>query len=100
MKVRKDVFLMYLALCTLMIIFATFFKFGPVKKLSKLTPSPTPTTNPNQTQSSYQCPANGWINCMPQIIGPGQKDTRDYSCTQEAIAWYDANCPNFEGASY
>ncbi len=95
MKVRKDVFLMYLALCTLMIIFATFFKFGPVKKLSKLTPSPTPTTNPNQTQSSYQCPANGWINCMPILNGQDRK-----KCSKEALDWYKKNCDNFQGAAY
>jgi hypothetical protein len=41
---------------------------------------------------SYTCPANGWVDCMP---GPDAKP----ECSTEAIKWYKANCPNFQGAA-
>jgi len=42
--------------------------------------------------STYTCPANGWQSCMPILSEEGKK-----ACSKEAIDWYKANCPNFEG---
>ena len=44
--------------------------------------------------SSYICPANGWINCMPMLSEEAKQ-----GCTSEAIAWYKKNCPNFQGVA-
>lgn len=202
MKMRNDIFLMYLALSVLIIIFATFFKFSPLKNTARNI-TPTSTANPSQipvvtiekltntsilvtgtvppgwmfegsfplklltkgkkliktvvvqekipdtwtsgkpiefsstlsglnlinigfvviekdnpsgleenaktfevpvsftqTKTSYVCPSNGWIDCMPKVVSPGEKDTSNYSCSNEAIAWYEKNCPNFQGVAY
>ena len=42
--------------------------------------------------TSYTCPANGWVDCMP---GPQPRP----ECSAEAMAWYKANCPNFKGSA-
>lgn len=44
--------------------------------------------------SDYQCPSNGWVNCMPILDEKGKK-----ACSQEAIEWYKKNCDNFEGTA-
>lgn len=44
--------------------------------------------------SSYQCPASGWVGCMPILSEEGKR-----ACSTEAMAWYKANCPNFKGAA-
>lgn len=44
---------------------------------------------------SYTCPTNGYINCMPSIGGANTID-----CSQAAMDWYKANCPNFKGGAY
>lgn len=46
--------------------------------------TPTPTT--------YTCPPGGWVDCMP---GPAAKP----ECSPAAMAWYQANCPNFKGGA-
>ncbi len=43
--------------------------------------------------SKYACPANGWVNCMP---GP---DMPREECSQDAMDWYEENCPNFQGSA-
>lgn len=48
----------------------------------------------NTTNSDYTCPANGWQDCMP-ILSESEKK----ACSQEAMAWYKANCPNFQGGA-
>lgn len=45
------------------------------------------------TQSNT-CPETEWVDCMPTI---GAQDTR---CSQEYLAWAQANCSNFKGAAY
>ena len=44
------------------------------------------------TCESFTCPANGWANCMPMLSEEGKR-----ACSVEAMAWYKANCPNFQG---
>ncbi len=51
----------------------------------------TGATTPNS--SSYVCPENGWVNCMP---GPNGTPN---DCSSVAMAWYKANCPNFQGGA-
>jgi len=46
----------------------------------------------DENQTTYTCPSNGWINCMPILTPQGQE-----ACTPEAVSWYKANCPNFQG---
>jgi len=48
-----------------------------------------------EIKSTYICPENGWVNCMPMLTEKGKKN-----CSSEAIEWYKANCPNFKGAAY
>lgn len=43
---------------------------------------------------TYQCPANGWVDCEPPLVG-----TRKAACSPEAMDWYQANCPNFQGGA-
>lgn len=43
--------------------------------------------------TSYTCPESGYADCMP---GP---DAPKPSCTKEAMAWYEANCPTFQGGA-
>lgn len=77
------------------------------KFLGQTSPAPTCMPRPACLDSSprcliaesadmcpYSCPANGWVDCMP---GP-DKNTR--ACSTEAMAWYRANCPNFQGGAY
>ena len=53
------------------------------------TPSAIPSTN------GYTCPANGYVDCMP-IFTP----EKQAACSAEAMAWYKANCPDFNGGAY
>jgi len=46
----------------------------------------------DQTTATYTCPANGWVDCMP---GPVAKP----ECSEAAMTWYKANCPNFQGGA-
>jgi hypothetical protein len=50
-----------------------------------------PTISPS---SSYTCPASGWVDCMP-ILDEAKKK----ACSPEAMTWYKANCPNFQGGA-
>jgi hypothetical protein len=45
-------------------------------------------------QNTYTCPINGWVSCMPILTDEAKK-----ACTPEAIDWYKANCPNFQGVA-
>lgn len=45
-------------------------------------------------KQSYVCPQNGWVNCMPILSPEGEKQ-----CSGEAVEWYKANCPNFQGVA-
>ncbi|MFZ2199980.1 MAG: hypothetical protein WAV40_04285 [Microgenomates group bacterium] len=47
----------------------------------------------SNTSTTYTCPASGYADCMP---GPGAPKP---SCTKEAMAWYEANCPTFQGGA-
>lgn len=47
-----------------------------------------------KTTTTYTCPANGWQNCMPILSEEGKK-----ACSEEAMAWYKDNCPNFQGGA-
>lgn len=42
--------------------------------------------------SKYTCPASGWVDCMPGTSPKPQ-------CSAGALAWYKANCPDFQGAA-
>lgn len=50
-------------------------------KLTTITPS-----------AGYSCPANGWVDCLPGT-------TSKPECSAQAMAWYKANCANFQGAA-
>lgn len=50
--------------------------------------APCPTIVP----TSFTCPANGWVDCMP---GPIAKP----ECSAEAMTWYKTNCPDFKGGA-
>ena len=50
-------------------------------------PTTTPTTN-------YTCPAGGYVDCMPIL-----DEAKQNACSQEAMTWYEANCPNFKGGA-
>jgi len=43
-------------------------------------------------QTTFVCPENGWVDCEP---GPDDKP----ECSEEAMSWYKANCPNFQGGA-
>lgn len=49
---------------------------------------------PSTQASSFTCPKNGWINCMPILTDEAKKN-----CSKEAVEWYKTNCPNFEGVA-
>jgi len=51
-----------------------------------LEPSTTPPT------TSYTCPPSGWVDCMPGT-------TPKPECSAAAMAWYQANCPDFKGGA-
>jgi hypothetical protein len=52
-------------------------------------------TNPSPTSIlPFTCPENGWVDCMPKV---GDEEQRQ--CTTEAIKWFEANCPNFQGVA-
>lgn len=44
-----------------------------------------------QSQQSYVCPADGYLNCMP-IVPP----ERQAMCSGDYREWITANCPNVE----
>ncbi|MEK7595610.1 MAG: hypothetical protein AAB443_03445 [Patescibacteria group bacterium] len=48
----------------------------------------------NENQLTYQCPLNGWIDCMPTI-----RASKTY-CNPEYIDWAKSNCPDFKGVAY
>lgn len=60
--------------------------------LPTTSPSSTPSASPKSKTTSYSCPANGWVNCMPILTPEAQK-----ACSAEAVSWYQTNCPNFQG---
>ncbi len=54
-----------------------------------------PVTNgPSSYTATYTCPANGWQDCMPILSEEGKR-----ACSEEAMTWYKANCPDFQGAA-
>lgn len=46
----------------------------------------------DQKKADFTCPVNGWQNCMPILSDEGKK-----ACSAEAVTWYKANCPNYQG---
>jgi hypothetical protein len=48
---------------------------------------------PTMMSNTYTCPKSGWIDCMP---GPDKDMTQ---CSTEAMTWYKANCPDFQGGA-
>lgn len=58
-------------------------------------PLPVPSDLP-PSRSGYTCPPPGYIDCMPTV----GRNYRQYECTNEAIAWYERNCIDFEGVAY
>lgn len=61
-----------------------------------VTPSPSATSSASLEERSfkYNCPENGFVNCMP---GP---DLPEDECSKEALDWFKENCPDFKGAAY
>jgi hypothetical protein len=49
----------------------------------------------SSSSESYTCPSNGWASCMPILSEEGEK-----ACSDDAVNWYEQNCPNFEGIAY
>lgn len=44
--------------------------------------------------AKYTCPASGWVDCMPVL-----DEAKKIACSTEAMNWYKANCPNFQGGA-
>ncbi len=42
----------------------------------------------------YTCPPSGYVDCMPIM-----DETKKKACSPEAMSWYEANCPNFQGGA-
>lgn len=80
-EANKKFFLISFTKTTIMDQILSTFKFF-------VSPSATPIT-------TYICPPNGYIDCMPVLDATKQK-----ACSAEAMAWYKANCPNFKGGAY
>lgn len=55
---------------------------------------PGSTPAPTAAPTLADCPANGWVNCMP---GPGPVHAQ---CTPAFLEWAYANCPDFHGPAY
>jgi hypothetical protein len=58
-----------------------------IPETSDMCPKATPAPS-----STYACPPGGYVDCMP---GPDPKP----QCSAEAMAWYKANCPDFQGGA-
>lgn len=67
-------------------------EFAACPKVIKEEPTATPSAS---LTADYQCPENGWINCMPILTEKAKK-----ACSKEALKWYKSNCPKFEGVAY
>jgi len=83
------------------IIIGLFFKpmFFPTIAPTKVpvptinTPaSPFPTQQPN---SSFNCPTDEWINCMPS-----PDSNKPAECEPLFLEWAVKNCPKFKGVAY
>ncbi len=48
----------------------------------------------SDTTGTFTCPQSGWVDCMPML-----DEAKKKACSQEAMVWYKANCPNFQGAA-
>ncbi len=48
----------------------------------------------NIPNADYTCPTSGYVDCMPSMDAAKKK-----TCSQEAMTWYEANCPNFKGGA-
>lgn len=70
-------------------------KFAACPKPVKEEPTATPSATITTTEAMYQCPENGWVNCMPILTEDAKK-----ACSKEAVQWYRSNCPKFEGLAY
>lgn len=57
--------------------------------------SPSPASTPS---ASYQCPAAGFVNCMPQILQPGETPSPETTnlCSGAYHQWIQTNCPNVQ----
>lgn len=63
-------------------------KYNQKPKLIGISPTPS------ISAINYECPANGWVDCMPG------RDKNMEGCTEEAQSWYESNCPNYEGLAF
>ena len=52
------------------------------------------TSEASAKEDKFTCPTGSWVNCMPILTEEAKR-----RCTKEAIAWYRANCPNFQGVA-
>lgn len=66
--------------------------FPACPKAVKEEPTATPSAS---ITPDYQCPENGWVNCMPILTEKAKK-----ACSKDALNWYKNNCPTFKGAAY
>lgn len=46
-------------------------------------------------KGTYTCPSSGYVDCMPVM-----DDAKKKACAPEALTWYKANCPNFQGGAF
>jgi hypothetical protein len=46
------------------------------------------------TSAKYSCPVSGYVDCMPVL-----DEAKKITCSAEAMAWYKASCPNFQGGA-
>lgn len=70
-------------------------EFAACPKVIKTEPTATPSATITAIEAMYQCPENGWVNCMPILTEKAKK-----ACSKEAVLWYKSNCPKFEGLAY
>lgn len=67
---------------------------GYVCETTAMYPDTSGTCTPETTSLTYQCPATGWVDCEPPLVG-----ARKTACSSEAMAWYQTNCPDFQGGA-
>ena len=88
-----------LILVASLVIAVSIFFFS--KKINKNT-NDTLENEISESPTSYTCPEEGYINCMPIVYDPDnledvkKKELRNFKCSNEYLDWAEENCPSFE----
>jgi hypothetical protein len=68
-----------------------------VEEQPEVSPSPVATPLPTPTPAvSFQCPAPGYVNCMPVALQPGETPSPEITnlCSGDYHQWIVSNCPD------